>query len=294
MDTHRAIKVGVSPKQLSRLRKGYKVRVRPPMEGSGVIVVVDPSKYDLVTRTFSRNKGLELALSPQELAVNKEMEPQMQGSGIFGKSFDRAVGQVIGKKNRKIVYDTARELLPLAQSGLVGGITSAGAALAVAQPELAPFIPMAIAGLSTLGTDYLENPSAYQTTNKKKLGRTMAGKYARNVAIQSLNKELGTNMDSLTTAGLADAVANKASAELTKRQVEARQEEMAGQGLYTSSGRGLYAGSGLYASSRSRGGNVGLYQGLVSHQNPALASQPFSANYQFKSTLPVQYQKYKV
>ena len=294
MDTHRAVKVNVSPKQLSRLRKGYKVRVRPPMEGSGVIVVVDPSKYDLVTRTFSRNKGLELALSPQELAVNKDMEPQMQGSGIFGKSFDRAVGQVIGKKNRKIVYDAARELLPLAQSGLVGGITSAGAALAVSQPELAPFIPAAIAGLSTLGTDYLANPSAYQTTNKKKLGRTMAGKYARNLAIQSLNKELGTNMDSLTTAGLADAVANKASAELTKRQVQASQEEMSGMGLYTSSGRGLYAGSGLYASSRSRGGNVGLYQGLVSHQNPALQSQPFSANYQFKSTLPVQYQKYKV
>ncbi len=294
MDEPRAVKVGVSPKQLSRLRKGYKVRVRPPMEGSGVIVVVDPSKYDLVTRTFSRNKGLELALSPQELAVNKDMEPQMSGQGIFGKSFDRAVGQVIGKKNRKIVYDAARELLPLAQSGLVGGITSAGAALAVSQPELAPFIPAAIAGLSTLGTDYLANPSAYQTKDKKKLGRTAGGKYARNLAIQSLNRELGTNMDNLTTAGIADAVANKASAELTKRQVQASQEEMAGQGLYTSSGKGLYSGGGLYTSSRSRGGNVGLYQGLVSHQNPALQSQPFSANYQFKHTLPVQYQKYKV
>jgi hypothetical protein len=295
MDSARAIKVSVSPKQMSRLRMGHPVRVKPPMEGSGIVVVVDPRKYEVASRSFLRNKGMQLQLSPEEIAINKQMEPEMQGQGIFGKTFDRAVAKVIGKKNRKVVYDAARELLPLAQSGLVGGLTSAGTALAVVQPELAPFIPAAVAGLSTLGSDYLSNPSAYQTKDKKKLGRTMAGKYARNVAIQSLNKELGTNMDNLTTAGIADAVANKASAELTKRQVEARQEEpVMGSGLYA--GSGLYtstsSGRGLYVSSRARG--QGLYQRFVSHENPALRSQPYAENFAFKNTLPPQYQKYKI
>jgi hypothetical protein len=291
MDTHRAIKVGVSPKQLSRMRKGHPVRIRPPMEGEGVVVIVDPSTYDLATRTFSRGKGMQLALTPTELAVNKEFEPKMEGKGIFGKTFDRAVGAIIGKKNQKEVYDAARTLLPLAQTGLVGGLASAGTALAVAQPELAPFIPGAVALLSQFGTDYLENPTIYQGKNRGKAVKTMAGKYARNMAIQSLNKELGTNMDNLSTAGIADAVANKAAAELAKRGIEAQKEEMVGEGLYA--GKGLYAGSGLYAG-RSRGGNVGLYQGLLHQQSPALRSQPYAENFQFKSTLPPQYQKYIV
>ncbi len=293
MDSHRAIKVSVSPKQMSRLRKGHPVRVKPPMEGSGVVVVVDPRKYELASRSFLRNKGMQLQLSPEEIAMNKEVEPQMQGQGIFGKTFDRAVGELVGKKNRKVIYDAARELLPLAQSGLVGGLTSAGAALAVAQPSLAPFIPAAVAGLSTLGTDYLANPSSYQTKDKKKLGRTKTGKFARNLALRSLNKELGTNFDNLTTAGISQALADKASAELTKRQVEARQEEpVMGSGLYAGSGLYTSSGKGLYVSSRARG--QGLYQKFVSHENPALKSNAYAENFAFKNTLPPQYQKYKI
>ncbi len=293
MDSARAIKVSVSPKQMSRLRMGHPVRVKPPMEGSGIVVVVDPKKYELASRSFLRNKGVQLQLSPEEIAMNKQMEPEMSGQGIFGKTFDRAVAKVVGKKNRKVIYDAARELLPLAQSGLVGGLTSAGAALAAVQPELAPFIPAAVAGLSTLGTDYLANPSDYQTKDKKKLGRTMAGKYARNVALKSLNNELGTNFDNLTTAGISQALADKASAELTKRQVDARQEEpVIGSGLYAGSGLYTSSGKGLYVSSRARG--QGLYQKFVSHENPALRSQPFAENFAFKNTLPPQYQKLKM
>jgi len=300
MEEHRAIQVGVSPKQMISLRKGRPVRVKPPSMGTGVVVVVSPGKHSMASRLFSKNKGMQLQLSPEEIAMNKEMEPQMEGKGIFGKSFDRAVGKVIGKKNRKIVYDAARELLPLAQSGLVGGLTSAGTALAVAQPELAPFIPAAVAGLSTLGTDYLANPSQYQTTNRKKLGRTLAGKTAQNLALQSLNKELGTNMDSMSTAGLSEAVVNKAKAKLIERQMESKE----------ATGAGLYAGSGLYLSSRSsgqgfgdRGGvfpglyksrGYGLYQRMISPENPALQSQPYAENFAFKNSLPVQFQKYKM
>ena len=295
MEDHRAIKVGMSKKQLSRLRNGHRVRMSPVMKGEGVCLVVNPANYDLITRTFSRNKGVEIALSPQELLVNKDLSPQMEGQGIFGKAFDRAVKKVVGKKNQRELYAIARDLLPLAQAGLTAGLTAGGTALGVAQPELLPFIAPGVAGLSSLGSDYLANPSKYQSNaggSRAKLARDLAGRYAQDQALASLNTQLGTNMGNLSRASLQEALTNKALAELTARSVAERQNEairayepsVSGQGLYVSglTGRGM----------RRTGGIVGMGGGLVSQEPPALRSQPFGANFQFQHTLPPPYQRF--
>ena len=291
------IKLGLSKKQMSRMKKGDKVRLSPSMQGGGVSVIVDPANYSLITHSFSRNKGVDVMLSPQEILANKEASPQMEGQGIFGKSFDRAVGKIIGKKAQKLLYDTAREYLPEAQMALTGGLASGATALGVSQPWLAPYLPTAVAGLSALGSDYLADPSKYQSmvsVPKMKLAKTIAGRYVQDKALDSLNRELGTNMGNLSRASIEDALVNKARAELDARAVE-RQRMRRGVPYESSyappvEGQGLYAGKGLYASSRSRtGGAIGLNSGFVNQQPPALRSQPYDANFQFRHTLPPSY-----
>lgn len=151
-----SINVKMSPKQISRIRNGHKVRVKAPeMEGEGVSLIVKPETYDIVTRTFSRKKGLDISLDPEEIMVNKQNTDQMEGKGIFGKKFDRAVKKTIGKPATKALYGAAKSvLLPLARQAIQEG----GVALQEYAPELTPLIGPG----SKITTDYLTNPSKYQ------------------------------------------------------------------------------------------------------------------------------------
>ena len=293
-----SVMVKVSPKQMSKLRNGHKVRVKPPeIEGEGICLIVHPENFSILSRTFKKNKGAEIALTPEELVANKEASPQMEGQGIFGKKFDRGLRKLIGKKAQKDLYGIAEQFLPLAQAGLTAGLTTGATALGAVQPELIPFLPAGVAGLSALGSDYLANPSKYQGGKTSSLAK----EYAKDLALQHLNQQLGTNMGDLSRASMSKAVADKASAELAKYAIQARQQTPLDptstaysnatlDGIF---GSGLYAGAGLYASNMRRsGGAVGLNAGMVRPLPPALQSQPFSANFQFQATLPPAYQRF--
>lgn len=67
------ISFDASPKQLSKLRNGHKVRIK---KGSGFNLVVNPSNYNLVSRAFAKNKGVQINLSPEEIDHNKNMSPE--------------------------------------------------------------------------------------------------------------------------------------------------------------------------------------------------------------------------
>lgn len=296
------VEIGASPKQLSKLRNGHRVRIRPAVEGKGVCVVVNPSNYDLITRTFTRNKGLEISLSPEELVANQEVAGEMEGKGIFGKKFDRMVGKVLGKKAQRQLYGTAREYLPLAQAGLTAGLGAAGTALGAVQPELIPFIPAGVAGLSALGSDYLANPSSYQSNaggSKARLAKDLAGRMIQDRALQEINSATGANLGALDRASIQSAITNKALGELNKSAIQQKQsldayygnmfDGIEGNGLYAAKGRGL----GLGMRGRRCGGAIGLNGGMVQNaMPPALRSQPFGANFQFQHTLPPAFQKF--
>lgn len=150
-----SINVKMSPKQMSRIRNGHKIRVKAPeIEGEGVCLIVKPETYDIVTRTFSRKKGTDISLDPDEIMVNKQNTEQMEGKGIFGKKFDRAVKKTIGKPATKALYGVARAALPYVKKALNEG----GVALEEYAPELAPLIAPGV----SLASDYLTNPSKYQ------------------------------------------------------------------------------------------------------------------------------------
>jgi len=284
-----SVMIKVSDKQMSKLRNGHKVRVKPPMQGEGCCLIVHPQNYSLITKSFKNMKGSEIALSPDEIMLNKEKAPDMQGKGIFGKKFDRFVEKKIGKANKKILYRIAEQGRPIAQTALAGLIGAASAAAIGAAPELSPYILPASATATALGTDYIANPSKYQG----KQGRRIAAKAGKDTALTVANKELGTNMTELSASELRKAATARAMQE-AKRQAkdfmkdsptaEAESEAVAGAGLYasSSSGRGR----------RMTGGQVGLNGGFVNQLPPAMRSQPYSANFQFGSTLPPAYQKF--
>jgi|LakMenE18May11ns_1017448.scaffolds.fasta_scaffold9959089_8 hypothetical protein len=292
---YRPVAVNVSKKQLSKLRNGHKVRVKPPIEGEGICLVVSPDNYSILTRTFSKSKGAEIALSPDELMANKNLSPEehqkmagemkMSGGGIFGKKFDRAIASLIGKNARREIYKRAEEYKPLIKGGITTGLTAGATALGASNPALIPYLPMAVGGISSLAYDYLDRPSYYQGDSVKK----NAKRYANDKALEVLNEELGTNMGYLDRAGVESAMVNKLQSEQARIREERR---MAGYGLYAGSGLGLGMCGGRMRPMSRTGGNVGLNGGSIMMQNPALQSQPYGANFQFQHTLPPQYQKF--
>jgi len=154
------IQFSASPKQLSRLRNGHKVRIKPPMEGEGFSsLVVSPDMYSIITRAFSRGKGSEILLSPAELSENKEAAPELEGKGIFGKTGDKIMKK-LGIK--KIAYKIGDVVKPLVKQAIGYGIEAIVDALVASQPEFAPFRIGAIAVAKNLEEDFLDHPSKYQ------------------------------------------------------------------------------------------------------------------------------------
>jgi len=81
------IGVSVSKKQLSRLKNGHSVRVK---EGEGLLIV-NPDRYDLMSKTFAKGKSHTLALSPEEILLNTrgiQPETHQTNAGYIPKKSD--------------------------------------------------------------------------------------------------------------------------------------------------------------------------------------------------------------
>jgi hypothetical protein len=268
-----SVMVKASDKQLSKLRNGHKVRLQPPMKGEGCNLIVNPENYNLVSRSFLKSKGVQVQLTPEEIMINKEAAPEMEGTGIFGK------------KAAKELYSELGNYLPVAQAGLIGALSAGGTALGVVQPELIPFIAPGVAALSTMGSNYLANPSKYQGGKSSSLAK----EYAKDMALQQLNAQTGLNMGNLSAAALQKAANDKAMEQISNLQMQSRRDVIP----VSSMERPAYYGNGLYAgASRMTGGAVGLNAGMLDKLSPALRPQPLSANFQFQVTLPPAYQKF--
>jgi len=301
------IDIEASPRQLSKLRNGHKVRVK---KGTGCSLVVNPMMYDRISRSFGKSKAIDVQLTPEEIDANKMIEenreelskvmdekglpPSMAGSGIFGKikrGFKKA-GRTLGRVGKKVVvpglktaYKFAKPGLKLAASEALKEGTKmlpglmAGAVTALGAPELAP--AAGIVG-KQLGS-YANKEGQKQI---KGMGRRPVPKV-------------------LSDAGIGYYEANDKLADYERQSVRGRKEAAAlrdyydepyapisrGVGLYA--GRGLYVGRGLFADGQLDAPRVGQNGKFVQYLPPALQSQPYSANYHFQFSLPPQYQKYE-
>jgi len=106
------VSIDASPKQLSKLRNGHKVRIK---HGKGVSLVLDPATYNLVSHAFMRKKGVEVQLPPETIQMNRSLSPEqhqqlkeasqphafnpntIEGSGIFS-TLKKAVNHPVSKR----------------------------------------------------------------------------------------------------------------------------------------------------------------------------------------------------
>ena len=134
------ISFDASPKQLSKLRNGHKVRIK---RGTGFNLVVHPNNYHLVSRAFARNKGVDINLSQEEIEQNKGLSPEQHEA--LGESMDNelfkqvpfAEGGSIFKKGKKAAHskagkDIRKSLKPAGRAFLEAGKEAAHQKLAEA------------------------------------------------------------------------------------------------------------------------------------------------------------------
>ena len=138
----------LSPAQQKKLCKGEKIRLNPKkqkMTGQGLYVLVEPEKYNVMTKAFDTNRGLMFQLSSKELEVNSNPEmvddqevqdALMNGDGLFnylkrkgkkfvkkaekavkkiGKDIKKVSKKVLGKKATRALLDIGYEIKDLAK-----------------------------------------------------------------------------------------------------------------------------------------------------------------------------------
>lgn len=230
--SHHLVHVKASQKQLSKLRKGHKVRISPAIEGTGFNLLVHPDRFSLLSRTFSKGKGMEIQLSPEEILTNQEATPHMEGSGIFGPKFDRFLER---RGLRDSAYRIGDQLKPAFKTAVMGGIASGAAGLAGLSTfgsggtlaPLAAYIPAGAAGLAYMANDYIDNPDKYHNMYSSNVGgprnanasATLAGQMVQNELLKKLNQETGNNYGALSQANIENAIAHKARASMEKSTI---------------------------------------------------------------------------
>jgi len=138
----------LSQAQRKKLCNGEKIRLNPKkqkMEGKGLYVLVEPEKYNVLTKAFDTNRGLMFQLNSKELEVNSNPEMiddqevkdvLMNGEGFFediqrkakklgktikktvkkvGKDIKKVSKKVLGKKATRALLDIGYEIKDLAE-----------------------------------------------------------------------------------------------------------------------------------------------------------------------------------
>jgi len=291
------VRIGVSPTQLSKLRKGHNVRVKSAPEGEGFDLIIHPDRYSPVTRAFAKGSGFQMKLSPEELKANLDAVPHLAGRGIYDTA------KAIYRKHSGLIHKVAA---PILKAGAKGALAAGATALGVAQPELLPFIAPGAIGLNAGIDHFFDRHQSNVGGSKAPSASSLLGQVQQHHLYDQMNEQLGTHYGALGKANLGNAAAHleRASLPVPAGQVpsssaaRALASETMAKHQFGSAGEGLYSGGGLYAGAARGGmlrevGSVCRGGGFVSHSTPpALMSQPFSANFQFQHTLPPAYAKF--
>ena len=179
-----SISIDASPSQLRKLKKGHRVRVK---SGTGFELMVHPSTYNIVSRAFSKNKGSEISLSPEELDANRSMSKSISPES-------------------HTAYMGAPEI---AGRGLTDNISGA----------ISPFLDK----YTTPEQKVVLKGKAKEVIHGLGLfDNSMNGIGSRIRLADSLNDHLGTNYGYMSRAGLDNAMQHAKSAALSKMSIDAR------------------------------------------------------------------------
>jgi len=155
----------LSKQALSKLKRGLPARL---MAGEGMQLVVMPHQFDLVSKAFLKNKGMNVSLSPPEVDANTVAE--IGGEGIFGKKADKFMEK---KGIKKFVYKVGSAVKPLAMEAIDAAATAAAAY----------GVPPSVINLVKDETKgYIDKPEDYQTKKGQRALLKRTGKVAEEVA----------------------------------------------------------------------------------------------------------------
>jgi hypothetical protein len=182
----KVVPIDVSQKQLSRLRNGHRVRVKKAMAGTGFNLLVDPSKFDMMSRSFSKGSAYQMQLSPDELMANKQavMEGTVEGEGIFaGGRIKMPSAKKIGRTLQKAGKTTLKGIETAGKTTLKGIVEAEKAVRKnpVTRTLVKELVPLAIeSGTEALATYAGADPATAKTLGKvgskaTKTGLTKAG-----------------------------------------------------------------------------------------------------------------------
>tara|TARA_R110000868_G_scaffold297332_2_gene557612 strand:+ start:415 stop:1326 length:912 start_codon:yes stop_codon:yes gene_type:complete len=275
----RLISIDVSPHQLRRLKKGHKIRLR---KGTGFNLVVHPTTYNLMSRSFKKGKAMDVKLTNEELESNKAVaeEPEKmneiaEATKAESGEMPSMEGQGIFSSLKKGVKKMAPVLKPLAKAGLT---------------HLAPKVSEKLAGKPMLQkvANFGMEQAGKQLGKGMPRGCGMRGRAVRERSesppVHGLTRKVGHEV----------AEANNALASMSKKSIDQRiknqypsYDELSEQPFAPFS-----RGYGMHSNQHAIVGRGGGMIGHGGFMPPALMSQPFSANYQMSHFLPPAYQHY--
>ena len=131
---------------LSKMRNGHPCRIK---HGSGFQIGVDANRLKQIHKAFKKGAAHTLSLTADEIHHNL-----INGTGIFGSSFDKALKKAGVKKLAYAVGDAAK---PMVKQAIDTGITAASMQV----PMLAP----AFMGVGGMAKAYLDNPASFGVGN---------------------------------------------------------------------------------------------------------------------------------
>jgi hypothetical protein len=239
-----------SAKQLAKLRKGHPVRLQ---QGEGLILVVHPERFDLMSKTFSRGKARTVDLSPEELMANMKIAPEAHQE-------QQAVED--NKTTKQFEVDKTVKL-------------------ATPRTSANPVVGTGLKRVSNAG-----GPRGMTI-------RTLVGAKDLAKHLGKVGDQVGQNFSPQLESALGNANANHMTSQMGRMSIEtARSNHILphekGQGLFA--GSSVMFGRGHREhTSIAIGGNLLANQRVLP---PALQSQPYSANFQFQHTLPPNFQRF--
>ena len=157
----------LSKAQMRAMKNEQKVRLKRADEMSGgSVLIVYPHNYNILTKSFDKNKGVQLNLSKEEVEANME---NISGEGIFGKKFDKFAKKLVGSKTYSKVSETlkkpALEVVKRGSQIAKPVLTTALSSIGVP----APLVSKAVDLTERIATWYIEDPTKYQRNPKEAL-----------------------------------------------------------------------------------------------------------------------------
>ena len=253
------ISVDATPKQISRLRNGHSVRLK---KGTGLILLVHPGRFDVMSKTFQRGKARTVALSPEELLANMKVSPE---------SHQEVQGTLDGLQDVQGMTIDSKAQLAKPKGAVIGqGLVN-------------------------------EPPSRTPVTNsggsRGYMIKTLGGARDLTKQLARLGDDVGMTFGAQLRAGLGSLEQNWMSDKMSELEfTSGRENQIIMNHLDTNNivGTGLYAGKSVMfgRGGRREVSSVGVGGTLLSNHRslpPALQSQPLGAHFAQNAQLPPAY-----